>query len=57
MSKLQLLSFMFTRNCRCCTLSLKLMSFVLNILKSCTFCPLGITQIDFFDKSDHVTFT
>ncbi|MFS8013433.1 hypothetical protein Hanom_Chr14g01332911 [Helianthus anomalus] len=54
MSKLQVLSFMFVQNCRRCPLSLKLMSFVLNVCKSCTLCPLGQTQLIFFVKSGHV---
>ncbi|KAM0023013.1 hypothetical protein Hdeb2414_s0023g00634911 [Helianthus debilis subsp. tardiflorus] len=53
MSKLQVLSFMFLPNFRRCPLLLKLMSFVLNVLKSCTLCPLRQTQLIFFVKSDH----
>ncbi|MFS8020896.1 hypothetical protein Hanom_Chr16g01421141 [Helianthus anomalus] len=52
-SKLQVLSFMYVPNCRHCPLSLKLMSFVLNVCKSCTLCPLVQTQLDFLVKSDH----
>ncbi|MFS7971120.1 hypothetical protein Hanom_Chr09g00828981 [Helianthus anomalus] len=48
MSKLQVLFFMFVLNFRCCLLSLKLKSFVLNVSKSCTLCPLGQTQLIFF---------
>ncbi|MFS8026795.1 hypothetical protein Hanom_Chr16g01490891 [Helianthus anomalus] len=40
-SKLQVLSFMFVSNCRRCPLPLNLTSFVLNVSKSCTLCPLG----------------
>ncbi|MFS7998602.1 hypothetical protein Hanom_Chr12g01155861 [Helianthus anomalus] len=47
MSKLQVLSFMFTQNSRWCPLAQKLTSYVLNVLKSCTLCPLGQTQLDF----------
>ncbi|MFS7961902.1 hypothetical protein Hanom_Chr08g00720431 [Helianthus anomalus] len=39
---------MFVPNFRHCPLPLKLMSFVLNISKSCTLCPLGQTQLIFF---------
>ncbi|MFS8005979.1 hypothetical protein Hanom_Chr13g01243821 [Helianthus anomalus] len=48
LSKLQVLSFMFTPNCRRCPLSLKLTGFVLNVSKSCTMCPLSLTQFIFF---------
>ncbi|MFS7919965.1 hypothetical protein Hanom_Chr03g00218801 [Helianthus anomalus] len=44
---------MFVSNFRRCPLPLKLMSFVLNISKSCTLCPLGQTQLDFLVKSDY----
>ncbi|MFS7997242.1 hypothetical protein Hanom_Chr12g01139391 [Helianthus anomalus] len=54
MSKLQVLSFMFVSNFRRCPLSLKLMSFVLNVSKSCTLCPLGQTQLIFPVKCSHV---
>ncbi|MFS7976174.1 hypothetical protein Hanom_Chr10g00889341 [Helianthus anomalus] len=40
-SKLQVLSFVFTPNCRRCLLAQKLTSFVLNVSKFCTLCPLG----------------
>ncbi|MFS8001529.1 hypothetical protein Hanom_Chr13g01191431 [Helianthus anomalus] len=53
-SKLQVLSFMFVQNFRRCPLPLKLMSFVLNVSKSCTLCPLGQTQLLFFVKIGHV---
>ncbi|MFS8003879.1 hypothetical protein Hanom_Chr13g01219041 [Helianthus anomalus] len=48
MSKLQVLSFLFTLNYRRCSLPLKLTGFVLNVLKSCTICLLSLTQIVFF---------
>ncbi|MFS7947047.1 hypothetical protein Hanom_Chr06g00543441 [Helianthus anomalus] len=48
MSKFQILSFIFVSNFRRFPLSLKFMSFVLNVLKSCTLCPLTLTQLDFF---------
>ncbi|MFS8015230.1 hypothetical protein Hanom_Chr15g01353901 [Helianthus anomalus] len=48
LSKLQVLSFMFVSNCRRCPLPLNLTSFVLNVSKSCTLCPLALTQLDFF---------
>ncbi|MFS8021267.1 hypothetical protein Hanom_Chr16g01425431 [Helianthus anomalus] len=44
---------MFTPNCRRCHLAQKLTSFVLNVAKSCTLCPLGQTQLIFLVKSDH----
>ncbi|MFS7931673.1 hypothetical protein Hanom_Chr04g00358711 [Helianthus anomalus] len=45
---------MFTPNCRHCPLPQKLTSFILNVLKSCTLCLLGQTQLDFFlVKSDY----
>ncbi|MFS7958101.1 hypothetical protein Hanom_Chr07g00674201 [Helianthus anomalus] len=43
LSKLQVLFFMFVPNFRCCSLPLKLMSFVLNVSESCTLCPLRQT--------------
>ncbi|MFS8022474.1 hypothetical protein Hanom_Chr16g01439851 [Helianthus anomalus] len=39
---------MFVPNFRRCPLSLKLMSFVHNVSKSCTLCSLGQTQLSFF---------
>ncbi|MFS7963836.1 hypothetical protein Hanom_Chr08g00742991 [Helianthus anomalus] len=54
MYKLQVLSFMFTPNYRRCPLAQKSTSFVLNVSKSCTLCPLGQTQLNFFVKSGHV---
>ncbi|MFS7941228.1 hypothetical protein Hanom_Chr05g00473711 [Helianthus anomalus] len=38
---------MFVPNFRRCPLPLKLMSFVLNVSKSYTLCPLGQTQLEF----------
>ncbi|MFS7969730.1 hypothetical protein Hanom_Chr09g00812601 [Helianthus anomalus] len=43
---------MYVQNCRRCPLSLKLTSFVLNVCKSCTLCPLRQTQLIFFVKSE-----
>ncbi|MFS7978568.1 hypothetical protein Hanom_Chr10g00916971 [Helianthus anomalus] len=48
MSKLQVLSFMFTSNCRRCPLPLNLTGFVLNVTKSCTVCPLSLSQFIFW---------
>ncbi|MFS7999451.1 hypothetical protein Hanom_Chr12g01166331 [Helianthus anomalus] len=45
---------MFMPNFRRCSLLLKLMSFVLNISKSYTLCPLGQTQLEFSIKLCHV---
>ncbi|KAJ0593090.1 hypothetical protein HanRHA438_Chr03g0123701 [Helianthus annuus] len=49
--------FMFVLNCRQCPLPLNLTSFVLNVSKSYTLCPLALTQSDFFVKYGHVTCT
>ncbi|MFS7900479.1 hypothetical protein Hanom_Chr13g01189151 [Helianthus anomalus] len=40
-----------------CPLPLNLTSFVLNVSKSCTLCPLALTQLDFLVKSGHVPCT
>ncbi|KAJ0531258.1 hypothetical protein HanRHA438_Chr10g0471341 [Helianthus annuus] len=48
MSKLQVLSFMFTSNFRRCPFGQKLTGAVLYLSKSYTLCPLGQTQLDFF---------
>ncbi|MFS7994083.1 hypothetical protein Hanom_Chr12g01101691 [Helianthus anomalus] len=48
---------MFVPNCRRCPLSLNLKSFVLNVSKSCTLCPLDLTQSDSFIKYSHVPCT
>ncbi|MFS7965257.1 hypothetical protein Hanom_Chr09g00760081 [Helianthus anomalus] len=44
---------MFVPNFRRCPLTLKLMSFVLNVCKYCTLRPLWQTQLDFLVKSAH----
>ncbi|MFS7921122.1 hypothetical protein Hanom_Chr03g00233011 [Helianthus anomalus] len=48
---------MFTSNFRRDPLAQKLISGVLYLSKSCTFCPLGQTQLDFLVKFDHVPCT
>ncbi|MFS7926132.1 hypothetical protein Hanom_Chr04g00293391 [Helianthus anomalus] len=55
--KLQVLSFVFTPNYKRCPLAQKLISFVLYVSKSCTVCPLSLTQLDFLIKYDHVPCT
>ncbi|MFS7960714.1 hypothetical protein Hanom_Chr08g00706301 [Helianthus anomalus] len=50
MSKIQVLSFMFTAFYRRCPLAQKLTSSILNVPKSCTFYPLGQTLLDFLVK-------
>ncbi|MFS7984820.1 hypothetical protein Hanom_Chr11g00991141 [Helianthus anomalus] len=45
---------MFTSNFRRCPLAQKLTGSVFYLSKSCTFCPLGQTQLDFLVKSSHV---
>ncbi|KAJ0457516.1 hypothetical protein HanRHA438_Chr15g0724031 [Helianthus annuus] len=40
------MSFMFTSNCRRCSFSQKFTGGVLNLLKSCTFYPLGQTWLE-----------
>ncbi|MFS8006598.1 hypothetical protein Hanom_Chr14g01251081 [Helianthus anomalus] len=50
MSKLQVLSFMFTPNCKRCPLPLKLIGLVLYVSKYYTLCPLGLTQFIFSVK-------
>ncbi|MFS7929643.1 hypothetical protein Hanom_Chr04g00334991 [Helianthus anomalus] len=42
---------MFVPNCTRCPLPLNLMSFVLNVSKSCMLCPLSLTQLVFFSLS------
>ncbi|MFS7977720.1 hypothetical protein Hanom_Chr10g00907331 [Helianthus anomalus] len=56
MSKLQVLSFMFTSNCRHCPFGQKCTGGVLrlNLSKSCTFCPLGQTWLEISVNSCHV---
>ncbi|MFS7973118.1 hypothetical protein Hanom_Chr09g00852821 [Helianthus anomalus] len=48
---------MFVPNFRRCPLPLKLTSFVLNVSKSCTLCPLGLTLLKFSVKCSHVPCT
>ncbi|MFS7972917.1 hypothetical protein Hanom_Chr09g00850471 [Helianthus anomalus] len=55
-SKLQVLSFMLTPNCKWCPLPLKLTLFVLYVTKSCMLCPLSVTQLDFMVKNSNVPF-
>ncbi|MFS7924424.1 hypothetical protein Hanom_Chr03g00272391 [Helianthus anomalus] len=45
---------MFVPNFRRCPLPLKLMSFVLNVSKSCMLCPFGLTQLNFNVKSGYI---
>ncbi|KAJ0576492.1 hypothetical protein HanIR_Chr05g0225041 [Helianthus annuus] len=40
--------YLFVPNCRHCSLPLNLTSFVLNVSKSFTLCPLALTQSSFF---------
>ncbi|MFS7963639.1 hypothetical protein Hanom_Chr08g00740701 [Helianthus anomalus] len=54
MSKLQVLSFMFTSNCRRCPFSQNFTSGVLYLSKSCTFCPLSQTWLENSVKKSHV---
>ncbi|MFS7987715.1 hypothetical protein Hanom_Chr11g01026161 [Helianthus anomalus] len=44
---------MFTPFCRRCPLAQKLTNFVLKILKSYTYYPLGQAQLDFLVNSDY----
>ncbi|MFS7926399.1 hypothetical protein Hanom_Chr04g00296611 [Helianthus anomalus] len=44
---LQVLSFISILNYKRCPLEQNLTSFVLNVLKSCTVCPLNLTQLKF----------
>ncbi|MFS7990316.1 hypothetical protein Hanom_Chr11g01057391 [Helianthus anomalus] len=53
-SKLQVLSFIFTSNFRRCSLAKKLTGGVLYVTKYCKFCPFSQTQLDFLVKSSHV---
>ncbi|MFS7935047.1 hypothetical protein Hanom_Chr05g00398841 [Helianthus anomalus] len=55
--KLQVLSFMFTSNCRHCPFGEKFTGGVLNLPKSCTFCPLGQTWLEMSVNSFHVQCT
>ncbi|MFS7956291.1 hypothetical protein Hanom_Chr07g00652891 [Helianthus anomalus] len=45
---------MFVSNFRRCLLPLSLTSFVVNVLKSCTLCPLEQIQLEFSVKLCHV---
>ncbi|MFS7925033.1 hypothetical protein Hanom_Chr04g00279631 [Helianthus anomalus] len=45
MMMMMMMSFIFIRNFRHCPLSLKLMSFVLNVSKSYMLCPLPQTLL------------
>ncbi|MFS7938887.1 hypothetical protein Hanom_Chr05g00445111 [Helianthus anomalus] len=54
LSKLQVFSFMFTSNCRRCSFTQKFTGGVLNLSKSCTFCPLGQTWLKISVKNCHV---
>ncbi|MFS8008526.1 hypothetical protein Hanom_Chr14g01273831 [Helianthus anomalus] len=56
-SKLQVLSFMFTSNCRRYPFGQKFTGGVLNLSKSCTLCPLRQTQLEFLVRSCHVPCT
>ncbi|MFS8010016.1 hypothetical protein Hanom_Chr14g01292021 [Helianthus anomalus] len=53
-SKLQVLFFMFTSNFRRCPLGQNLRGSVLYVSKSCTFCSLGQTQLEFSVKICYV---
>ncbi|MFS8023959.1 hypothetical protein Hanom_Chr16g01457691 [Helianthus anomalus] len=53
-SKLQVLSFMFTSNCRRCPFGQKFIGGVLNLPKSCTFCPVNQTWLEISVNSCHV---
>ncbi|MFS8020854.1 hypothetical protein Hanom_Chr16g01420661 [Helianthus anomalus] len=57
MSKLQVLSFLFTSNLRRCPFGQKLTGVVLYLSKPCTFCPLGQTQLEYLVKYGHVSCT
>ncbi|MFS7938005.1 hypothetical protein Hanom_Chr05g00434461 [Helianthus anomalus] len=48
MSKLQVLSFIYIPFCTRCPLAQNFTSYVLNVSKSCTVCPLSLTQLKFF---------
>ncbi|MFS8017956.1 hypothetical protein Hanom_Chr15g01386441 [Helianthus anomalus] len=55
--KILLFIFNFLLNLRCCLLCLKLTSFIFNVSKICTLCPLGQTLLNFFVKVGHVPCT
>ncbi|MFS7990025.1 hypothetical protein Hanom_Chr11g01053941 [Helianthus anomalus] len=54
LSKLQVLSFMFTPNYMRCPFFQTCTGVVLNLPKFCMLCPLGQTQLDSLVKSGHV---
>ncbi|MFS8017167.1 hypothetical protein Hanom_Chr15g01377171 [Helianthus anomalus] len=57
MSKLKVLSFMFTSNFRCfCPFGQKVTGGVLYLSKSCTFCPLGQTWLEISVKKSHMQY-
>ncbi|MFS7911010.1 hypothetical protein Hanom_Chr02g00112931 [Helianthus anomalus] len=53
-SELQFVFFIFIPDFKRFPLSLKLMSFVLNVSICYTLCPLAITRLIFLVKYDHV---
>ncbi|MFS7969161.1 hypothetical protein Hanom_Chr09g00805921 [Helianthus anomalus] len=53
-SELQVLSFIFILILSRCSLPLKLMTFVLHVLKCCMLYPLALTHLFFFVKCGHV---
>ncbi|MFS7934035.1 hypothetical protein Hanom_Chr05g00386771 [Helianthus anomalus] len=55
--KLHVLSFILTPFCRLCLFQRILTGFALYREFCCTFCPLTLTQLDFFVKSHHVQLT
>ncbi|MFS7969220.1 hypothetical protein Hanom_Chr09g00806571 [Helianthus anomalus] len=57
MSKLQVLSFMFTSNFRRCPLAQKLTGGVLYLSKSYMFCPLDQTLLEISVDSCHMQCT
>ncbi|MFS8009044.1 hypothetical protein Hanom_Chr14g01279941 [Helianthus anomalus] len=57
MSKLQVLFFKFTPNCRHYPFGQKFTCGVLNLSKSCTLCHLGQTHLEFWVKFGHVSCT
>ncbi|MFS7900198.1 hypothetical protein Hanom_Chr00s099417g01803101 [Helianthus anomalus] len=52
--KLQVFSFMFISNFRRCPFGQKFAGGVLYLSKSCTFCHLNQTHLDFLVKYSHV---
>ncbi|MFS7980575.1 hypothetical protein Hanom_Chr10g00941011 [Helianthus anomalus] len=53
LSELQVLFFIFIPSFGQCSLSLTLISFVLNFSKSCKLCPLALTRLIFFVQLDN----